>query len=89
MAASSDGLNPDRRAVLGDERDAAQDDGFGVRAQGPQLDPGDHGADHLGHLGLREGGADAAADPAAEGQPGVGLGALVEEALGPELVRLG
>ena len=41
------------------------------------------------HLELGEGGAEAAADAAAEGDPGVGAGRVVEEALGQEAVRLG
>ena len=40
------------------------------------------------HLELGEGGAEAAADAAAEGDPGVGAGRVVEEALGQEAVRL-
>lgn len=51
-------------------------------------DPAHHDPDHLGHLGLGKSGADAAVDPAAEGQPGVGLGPVVEEALRAELVGL-
>ena len=39
------------------------------------------------HLELGEGGAEAAADAAAEGDPGVGAGRVVEEALGQEALR--
>src|SRR3954452_16575862 len=42
-------------------------------------------AEDHGHLELGEGGAEAAADAAAEGDPGVGAGRVVEEALGQEL----
>ena len=49
---------------------------------------GDDGKD-FGHLEQRERGAEAAADAAAEGDPGVGARRAVEEALGPEGVRLG
>ena len=42
-----------------------------------------------GHLELGEGGAEAAANAAAEGDPGVGAGRGLEEALGEEAVRLG
>ena len=54
-----------------------------------QLGPLEDRAQHDPHLVFGEGGADAAAHAAAEGDPGVGVGLAVEEALGPELLRLG
>ena len=54
-----------------------------------QLAAGEHLAQHDPHLELGEGAADAAADAAAEGDPGVGVRALLEEALGPEGEGLG
>jgi hypothetical protein len=55
--------------VLRRERDPAQDDRVGTIARRPQLDGWNRDAQHLGHLGMRERGADAAPDTAAEGQP--------------------
>ncbi len=46
-------------------------------------------AHHDAHLEHRKAGAEAAAATAAEGDPGVGAGLLVEEALGPEGVGVG
>ena len=45
----------------------------------------EHDPQHLRHLRLRERSANTAADAAAEGQPRVRLGALLEEALRAEL----
>jgi hypothetical protein len=67
----------------------ADDAALRRRVGRPQLRPGDDLAQHHPHLLLGEGGAEAAADAAAEGDPGVVLGALVEEALGAELEGLG
>src|ERR1700761_6324166 len=46
-------------------------------------------AEDDGHLELGEGGAEAAADAAAEGEPGVGAGRGLDEALGAERGRGG
>ena len=54
-----------------------------------QLAAAEHLAQDDPHLELGEGGAEAAADAAAEGDPGVGVGPCLEEALGPEGERLG
>jgi hypothetical protein len=78
----------DLYSVSGREGDVAQDDRIRAVAHRPQLD-GWHGdAQDLGHLGLGEGGADAASDPTAEWQPRVRLGAAIDEALGPKLAGL-
>ncbi len=55
---------------------------------GSQLAAGQHGPHHDLHLEHREARADAAAPAAAERDPGVGAGRLLEEALGAELVRV-
>lgn len=78
-----------RHPVLGGQRDAAQDDRVGSIAGWLELHAGRDHAQQLGHLGLGERRADAAPDPAAEGQPGGGLGTVVGEALGPERVGVG
>ena len=44
---------------------------------------------HDPHLVFGEGGADAAAHAAAERDPGIPVGLALEEALGPERLRLG
>ena len=54
-----------------------------------QVAAGQHLAQDDPHLELGEGGADAAADAAAEGDPGVGVRAVLEEALGAEGEGLG
>jgi len=74
--------------VAGNEGDAAHDDRFRMGPHWLQLDAGDDRADHLRHLYLRKCGADAAADAAAEGKPGVGGRLFLDEALGTELVGL-
>lgn len=52
--------------MAGDEGNAAHDHWFAVGSRRFEVDARDDGADHLCHLGLRERGADAAADAAAE-----------------------
>src|SRR3954454_20074731 len=89
------------RGTAGDR--SAEDDlgvvarGLGDRAAEDPLGPGvgraepvalDQLLEHDGHLELGEGGAEAAAHTAAEGDPGVGAGRVVEKALGQEALRL-
>src|SRR5438552_2992211 len=58
--------------------------GAGVEPEAPY-----HGGQHGLHLEQREAGAEAAPAAAAERDPRVGAGRLLEEALGAERVRLG
>jgi len=53
--------------VPGRERDPTQDDRVGLVAQRSKIDPGYPDAQHLGHLGMRERGADTAANAAPKG----------------------
>ena len=76
------------RAAARRERDIAPRDALrrrGRRAQRPALEDL---RQRDAHLHLREGGAEAAPHAAAERDPGVGRGRVVEEALGPEGVGL-
>ena len=59
--------DPHGRAVAGSERDPAQHHRVGRRADGGEVHPREHYAQHLGHLRLRERRADAAPDPAPNG----------------------
>lgn len=56
---------------------------------GPKLGPLEDRSDDQTHLELRKRGADAAAYPAAERDPAVGIRRLMKETLGPELVGIG
>ena len=82
-------LEHDPRALRRDHRDVADLDLFGCGVDGTQLGPLDEFAQDRPHLVFGEGGADAAADAAAEGDPGVVVDLAVEEALGAERLRLG
>ena len=73
--------------MLGRERDPAKNDRVGAIAQRSKLNCRDCDAQHLGHLGVCERGADTTSNPTAEGEPRVGLGTVLDEPLGPELVR--
>ena len=64
--------------------DRAAEGAFGGGSRRGDLPPGDQLPQHDRHLLLGEGGAEAAAHAAAEGDPGVGAGRRLEEALGPE-----
>jgi hypothetical protein len=59
-----------------------------LRANGLELNTGEDYPNDFRHLGLGESGANTTADATTEGKPGVGLGAVVEEALGTKLIRL-
>src|SRR3712207_8891211 len=59
-------LLPYTTLFLSDERDPAQHHGIRLVPNRRQLGPREHDLQHLGHLGLRERRADAAADPAAD-----------------------
>src|SRR5262249_49489487 len=74
-----------RDAIFGRQRDPAQDHWIRALVDGCEVDARYHGAQDLGHLGVSQRGADAAPDPAPEGQPRVRLDAFLEEPLGPEL----
>src|SRR4051795_327596 len=69
--------------------DGAAVGALGGWAGGGYLVAADQLAEDDGHLELGEGGAEAAADAAAEGDPGVGAGRVVEEALGEEPLGFG
>jgi hypothetical protein len=73
--------------VLGCERDSPQHNRVGPVAQRSKFDPRYGDAWDLGHLGVRERSSDTASDTAAEGQPRIGLGAILDESLGSELMR--
>jgi hypothetical protein len=80
-------VNVNLHPVSRRERDPPQYDRVGPVADETQVDGGDCDPQHLGHLRLRERGAEATADAAAERDPRVRLGVLVQEALRPELLR--
>src|SRR5262245_63876333 len=71
------------------ERDRAALNPFGGAALGQELDLAQDRAQHDPHLVEGEARAQAAADASAEGNPFVGAGLAIEEALGAEAVRLG
>src|SRR4051794_38619477 len=79
----------DAGAVAGGEGDIAAGDAFGVAARGPDVEAAEDLAEHDPHLELRERCADAAAHAAAEGDPRVRRGWVLQEPLGPERVGLG
>jgi hypothetical protein len=62
---------------------------FGPLRIGPQPNPPQHLPQHDPHLHLRERRPDASPHPSAERDPRVRLGALGQEAVGPELLRRG
>ena len=82
-------LEHDPGPVLRGEGDVADLDLFRGGVGRPQGGTGDEFAEDDPHLELGEGSADAAPDAAAERDPGVGVGFALEEALGPELLRVG
>ena len=75
--------------VPGGLGDGAAEGALGLRVGRADLVALDQLPEDDRHLELGEGGAEAAADAAAEGDPGVGAGRVVEEALGEEAVRFG
>src|SRR4051812_8800894 len=78
----------DAGAVAGRERDVAAGDALGAAGAGAQVEAAQDLGQDDAHLHLGEGGAEAAAHPAAVGDPRVGRGRLVEEALRAEGVRV-
>ena len=77
-------LDGDAGAAVGGEGDGAADDSLVGAVLGDQADPIEDGLEDDLHLVEGEAGAEATADAAAEGDPGVGAGRVVEEALGAE-----
>src|SRR4051794_25904891 len=84
-AAAEDG----QPAVAGAPRDALEPQRLARRVRRLELQALEQHAQDDVELHVSERGADAAADAAAERDPAVGVGQLVEEALGQEAVRLG
>ena len=79
---SEPSLQPDPGAAAGGEGDVADLDLLRPRVGGAELGPLEDRAQDDLHLVFGEGGADAAPDAAAEGDPGVVVRLAVEEALG-------
>ena len=77
------------RALAGRQGDVADPDLLRLGVGSAEVGALDELAQDRPHLVFGEGGADAAAHAAAEGDPGVVVGLALEEALGPELLRLG
>src|SRR3954469_8162891 len=79
----------DLGVVAGRLGDSPAEGTLGLRPHRADLATADQLAEHDRHLELGEGGAEAAPHPAAEGDPGVGAGRRLEEALGLKAVRVG